>query len=121
MCPVRALLLTTITLSSALPFLAEIDRIIKYCMAVDMANDDVVLDPDDRAVYDAEAGRILGVRPSTLATWRSQGKGPRYRKPGRRPEYTPRFLRDYLKSRERDPESAEARRRQRALAVDSNP
>jgi predicted DNA-binding transcriptional regulator AlpA len=30
----------------------------------------------------AEVAEVLGVEEKTLANWRSQGKGPKYRKPG---------------------------------------
>jgi hypothetical protein len=82
-------------------------------------SDDQVLDPDDRGIRDSEAAPILGVKATTLPTWRSKGKGPKFRKSGRFVEYTPRFIREYLESCTRTPEDAKARRKRRALASDS--
>jgi hypothetical protein len=73
--------------------------------------DTIQFDPDDAGVSNEETAAILGVTPETLATWRSQGRGPRYRKSGRLVQYTPKFIREY----QRMPESATARRQRRAL------
>lgn len=37
----------------------------------------------DEELTSAEAAKYLGIRPTTLACWRSQGKGPAYTKLGR--------------------------------------
>lgn len=74
-------------------------------------------DPDDVGLSNDETAAILHVTPETLATWRSQGRGPRYRKSGRLVEYTPRFIKEYQRSCERTPKSAAVRRQQRALAI----
>jgi hypothetical protein len=68
--------------------------------------DDIVkqFDPDDVGLSDKRTAEILGVLPETLATWRSQGRGPRYRKSGRRVEYTPRFIKEYQQTCVRTPE-----------------
>jgi hypothetical protein len=77
--------------------------------------DTQILDPDDIGLSDQETAPLLDVTPETLATWRSQGRGPRYRKDGRAVRYTPRFIREYLNSIVRTPESAKVRRQRRAL------
>jgi hypothetical protein len=79
--------------------------------------DSIQFDPDDAGVSNEEAAAILHVKPETLTTWRSQGRGPRYRKSGRRVEYTPKFLKEYQRNCERLPESAALRRQRRALAI----
>ena len=73
------------------------------------------LDPDDEGLSPEETAKILKVKPETLAAWRSQGRGPRFRKPGRAVEYTRRFIREYQESRTFTPEPAAARRLRRAL------
>jgi hypothetical protein len=75
------------------------------------------LDPDELGIPTAEAAEILGVEEGTLATWRSQGRGPRFRKIGRRVEYTPRFVREYQNAKVQSPVSASVRRQQRALTA----
>jgi hypothetical protein len=72
-------------------------------------------DPEDEGVSEGETAEILGVKPETLATWRSQGRGPKFRKTGRRVEYTPRFIKEYQRGCERSPESASVRRQRRAI------
>jgi hypothetical protein len=58
-----------------------------------MNNDtlDRFFDPENVGLSNERTAEILGVRPQTLATWRSKGRGPMFRKSGRRVEYTPRF------------------------------
>ena len=75
-----------------------------------------IFDPDDIGVADEIAAKILRVKRGTLATWRSQGRGPKYRKSGRRVEYTPRFLREYLEANVCVPELAESRRQRDGIA-----
>jgi hypothetical protein len=75
--------------------------------------------PDDRPVSDTEAAAILKKKPLTLATWRSQGRGPRYLKVGRHVQYTVGFLKEYLATCERVPEPAAVRRQRRALAAEA--
>jgi hypothetical protein len=77
--------------------------------------DTPIFDPEDIGLSDQETAPLLGVKPETLPTWRSQGKGPRYRKDGRAVRYTPRFIREYLNSIVRTPESAKVRRQRHAL------
>ena len=55
-----------------------------------MDNTNQAFDPEDAGVSEEKTAEILDVVPGTLATWRSQGKGPKFRKIGRRIEYTPR-------------------------------
>ena len=43
-----------------------------------------------------EAARILRVRPATLAQWRWQGKGPRFRKIGAAVRYAITDLEEYV-------------------------
>jgi transposase-like protein len=76
-----------------------------------------VYDPEDGGVSEEDTAKILDVEPGTLATWRSQGKGPKFRKIGRRIEYTPRFIKEYQRSCVRSPESAATRRQQRAASA----
>ena len=47
-----------------------------------MINDqtDDGFDPDDLGLDNDETAKILGKKPNTLATWRSKGKGPRFRR-----------------------------------------
>jgi hypothetical protein len=79
--------------------------------------DTPVFDPDDQGYPAHWAAEQLHVTPQTLATWRSQGKGPRFRKTGRYVEYTPRFIKEYQASCVRSPEPAAARRQRRAAAA----
>jgi hypothetical protein len=74
-------------------------------------------DPEDIGISEVAAATILGIKPGTLATWRSQGRGPRFRKSGRRVEYTPRFLKEFQAECVRTPEPAEVRRQRRAFAA----
>jgi hypothetical protein len=78
-------------------------------------------DPDDVGLNDEQAAEILKVKPKTLATWRSQGRGPRYRKSGRFVEYTPRFIKEYQQACIRKPEPAAVRRQRRALETLKEP
>jgi hypothetical protein len=78
-----------------------------------------IFDPDDRPLADAEAAALLGVKPGTLPTWRSLGRGPRYYKDGRLVRYTPRLIREYLASCIVTPEPASVRRERRARAAES--
>ena len=77
--------------------------------------DTVQFDPDDIGLSNEATAAILHVTPETLATWRSQGRGPQYRKSGRCVEYTPRFIKEYQRSCEVTPMPAKVRRQQRAL------
>lgn len=77
---------------------------------------DAFLDPDDEGVSEEDTAKILGVEVGTLRTWRTQGRGPRFRKPGRKVQYTLRFIKEYLAARTHNPSSAKARRAQRAAA-----
>ena len=43
-----------------------------------------------------EAADLLGLKPKTLARWRWQGKGPIFRKIGRKPRYARHDLEDYI-------------------------
>ena len=42
-----------------------------------------------------EAGPMLGVKPQTMAVWRTRGKGPRYIKIGRLVRYKPEDVEEY--------------------------
>jgi hypothetical protein len=75
---------------------------------------------DDLPLSDQEAAAILNVKPETLATQRSKGKGPRYLKSGRRVFYTKRLLKEYLAACLRTPEPASVRRQRRALAAEAS-
>ncbi|MEW6756378.1 MAG: helix-turn-helix domain-containing protein [Candidatus Latescibacterota bacterium] len=50
-----------------------------------------------------EAARFLGVGHRTLDNWRSQGRGPRYARVGRRVVYLVADLERFLQSRVVDP------------------
>jgi hypothetical protein len=80
-----------------------------------------IFDPDDIGLSDKQTAGILGVRPETLATWRSKGRGPKYRKTGRRVEYPVRFVKEFQQACIRTPESATARRQRRALGKQPQP
>jgi len=45
-----------------------------------------------------EAAAVLGVKPTTLAAWRSQGRGPRYIKIGRSCFYLERDLDSWIEA-----------------------
>jgi hypothetical protein len=74
-------------------------------------------DPEDAGISNERTAEILGLRPQTLATWRSKGRGPKFRKSGRRVEYTPRFIREYQQSCVRAPEPATVRRQRRVASA----
>jgi excisionase family DNA binding protein len=63
---------------------------------------------------DVEAAEFLGLKPKTLARWRWKGKGPVYRKIGRKIRYARSDLEDYVGSSARrstsDPGPAERSR-----------
>ena len=54
---------------------------------------------------DVWASEILGVSKSTVRNWRSQRRGPAYRKIGRRVVYTLDDLNAYMQKRRIDPEA----------------
>jgi len=54
----------------------------------------------DEAVNAAEAAKLTGVPPATLATWRSRGGGPRFLKLGRVVRYRRRALYEWMAARE---------------------
>jgi hypothetical protein len=78
---------------------------------------DEIFDPDEVGISEVDAARILNVKPQTLASWRSLGKGPEFRKVGRSVQYTPRALREFLAACARTPEPAATRRQRRAMAT----
>lgn len=45
----------------------------------------------------AEAARLLGLKPQTLANWRVSGKGPRYSKRGNKVFYSMKDLEEFDK------------------------
>ncbi len=78
---------------------------------------DNTFDPLDEPMDDAETAPYLGIEPSTLPTWRAQGKGPQYLKLGKKVRYTPRLIQQYLMEQVRTPISAKVRAdRRRALS-----
>jgi hypothetical protein len=77
---------------------------------------DDLFDPDDAGISEEQTAEILHMKPETLATWRSQGRGPKYRKIGRHIEYTPRFIREYQASCVCTPAPASVRRQRRGAA-----
>lgn len=56
----------------------------------------------DEAVNAETAGKLTGVPPCTLATWRSRGGGPRFMKLGRVVRYRRRALLEWMAARERN-------------------
>jgi hypothetical protein len=54
-------------------------------------------------IPDGRAAEILRLTRSTLATWRSLGRGPAFVKLGRRVFYYPADLREYIAAQRREP------------------
>jgi hypothetical protein len=54
--------------------------------------------PGQRYVADTEASDITGLKTSTLRKWRVLGKGPRYRRLGRRVVYGLDDLRSWIEA-----------------------
>lgn len=77
---------------------------------------DGIFDPDEIGIPDTEAAKVLNVKVATLASWRAQGKGPRFFKVGRSILYTPKTIREFRESCARVPETAAARRQRRVMA-----
>jgi hypothetical protein len=67
---------------------------------VGLPNIDAELIPDDHAAA------MLGQKASTLATWRSTGRGPAYVKLGRRVFYYEADLKSFIAARRREPSAA---------------
>ena len=67
---------------------------------------------DDSKLYftDDPALLVLG-RPSTLAHWRSEGRGPAFVKLGMRVGYLGRALNDWIKARTVHPKDGDASKR----------
>jgi hypothetical protein len=65
------------------------------------------------------AGKEILVTTETLASWRSQGRGPAYHKDGRVIWYTRRDIQAWRESCKRAPEPAAARRQRKALAAEA--
>ena len=63
----------------------------------------------DDYLSEAAAAKFLGIRPSTLTTWRWRGKGPRFTKFARRVYYSRASLESWLKACEVTPVRAEER------------
>lgn len=78
---------------------------------------DRFFDAEDTGLSEEATAEILTVKRETLATWRSKGRGPKYRKNGRRIEYTPRFIREYQEACVRTPEPAAVRRQRRVASI----
>jgi hypothetical protein len=85
-------------------------------MQIDDADLASMFDSDDVGITEEETAKILRIEPATLATWRWAGRGPKFRKIGRRIEYTPRFIREYQQNCVQTPEPAKTRRQRRASA-----
>jgi predicted DNA-binding transcriptional regulator AlpA len=47
---------------------------------------------------ETEAAALIGVKRNTLAVWRMQGRGPKFRKVGRSVRYSPSEIDRYLAS-----------------------
>jgi hypothetical protein len=72
---------------------------------------------DDDGVPPEKTAKIFHVQVETLASWRSKGKGPRYRKAARYVDYRAGDLKAYLHASVREPEDASLRRQRRALSI----
>jgi hypothetical protein len=59
-------------------------------------------------VSDTEAAKIIHQKETTLATWRSAGRGPAYYKVGRQVLYSVSDLEAWLASRRREPAAQHA-------------
>jgi hypothetical protein len=57
-----------------------------------------LVDPD-QLVEAVEAAKLLHIKPQTVAAWRSEGRGPKYIKVGRRVFYLRSHLGLYLAAR----------------------
>jgi hypothetical protein len=73
---------------------------------------DLGIDPAE-LLADKAAAKELRQKPSTLASWRATGRGPRYYKIGRSVFYAPADLREWLVAQRQTPRS----RAERASAV----
>jgi predicted DNA-binding transcriptional regulator AlpA len=49
-----------------------------------------------RPLTEGEAAELIGVKPQTMAVWRSKGTGPPYLKTGRSIRYRPEDIKEYL-------------------------
>jgi predicted DNA-binding transcriptional regulator AlpA len=65
----------------------------------------VEVDPDDLIEND-RAAKLLGIRPATLVSWRSDKRGPMYLKIGRLVYYRRADIRAWLAAQIRDPKAA---------------
>ena len=70
----------------------------------------LLIDREPRDIAEADAAKIVGLAPSTLAKMRSRGDGPPYIKTGRIVRYPVRELRAWLSSRtfRSEPDRADA-------------
>lgn len=75
-----------------------------------MSNSAFAVDPSpqlDYHVSSAEAARILGLKEKLLVDWRSQGRGPRYRKFHKLVRYSIADLREFAEAGIVDPSHQE--------------
>ena len=79
-----------------------------------MTTDDY--DPAEFKTTD-EAAVILRQRPSTLATWRYEKRGPAYHKAGRTVLYHPRDLASWLQSQRHEPAGDDGQTKDEDAAV----
>jgi len=63
-------------------------------------------DENDPLLSSDETAAELHLAPASLATWRCHGRGPRFVKVGRAVFYRRSAIKAWLKSQERDPQSA---------------
>jgi predicted DNA-binding transcriptional regulator AlpA len=52
-----------------------------------------------RPLTESEAAELIGVKPQTMAVWRSKGTGPPYLKTGRSIRYLNEDIKEYLQQR----------------------
>ena len=78
-----------------------------------------VFDPDDDDISEEITAKVLGVTPGTLKVWRSQGRGPNYRRIGKRVTYTPRSVKAFREAEMREPGSIRRERAERAALLEA--
>jgi predicted DNA-binding transcriptional regulator AlpA len=64
---------------------------------------------DDPLISSNETAAELHLAPSSLATWRCKGRGPRFVKVGRAVFYRQSAIKAWLRNQEREPQAAHAR------------
>lgn len=80
---------------------------------------------NDPLIPSDDAAAILKIKPTTLPSWRSMGRGPRFVKVGRAVFYRESAIRAWLSDQERDPRakvvSIQAAKASKALPAERAP